>query len=179
MDTASSLVVLALIALIAREMRVGNRLAKSDPSLVMKPNERFRTLRMQMLEPVLGFVIVGSILFDDLAHTPVHLVAALVGAAAGYAFGVYRARTTYVAAVPAHRGLILRYSIEAFLAVGLLVIVKLVAEQDLLPEGQVFRTIIAGLLGFLVIESAARVLQLVRYYRRDEQDLTTASATES
>lgn len=87
---------------------------------------------------------------------------------AGYAFGVYRARTTFVASVRDHRGVILRYSIESFVALGVLVVVKLVAEQNLLPDGEVFHAIIAALLGFLVVESCARVLALVRYYRRDE-----------
>jgi hypothetical protein len=42
-----------------------------------------------------------------------------------------------------------------------------VAEQDLLPEGDIFRFVIAGLLAFLLVESCARVITLVRRYRRD------------
>jgi hypothetical protein len=43
-----------------------------------------------------------------------------------------------------------------------------VAERDLLPEGDVFRVVLAGLLAFLLVESAARVFTVVRYYRRDK-----------
>ncbi|PFG43543.1 hypothetical protein ATJ88_2241 [Isoptericola jiangsuensis] len=96
-----------------------------------------------------------------------HLVAVVVGAAAGYAFGAYRARTTYVRAVPQHRGLVLRYGVESFVALGILVVIKIVAEQDLLPDGDVFRGVVAALLGFLVVESFARVLTLLRRYPGD------------
>jgi hypothetical protein len=91
-----------------------------------------------------------------------------VGGIVGYAFGAYRARTTYVAAVPAHKGVILRYSLESFAALGLLIVIKLVAEQNLLPDGDILRTIIAALLGFLLVETFARVITLLRCYRRDE-----------
>jgi hypothetical protein len=101
------------------------------------------------------------------------VIAAVVGAAAGYAFGAYRARSTYVSAVPAHKGVILRYSVETFVVLGLLVVIKLVAEQDLLPDGEIFRLIIATLLALLLVESIARVVTLVRYYRRDEAVATT------
>ena len=56
---------------------------------------------------------------------------------------------------------------------GLLIVIKLVAEQNVLPDGDIFRLIIATLLGFLLVESFARVIMLLRYYRRDE----TAAAT--
>ncbi|WP_062527498.1 hypothetical protein [Demequina rhizosphaerae] len=55
----------------------------------------------------------------------------------------------------------------AFVALGLLVVIKVVAEQDLLPDGEIFRSIVATLLGFIVVESVARVVTLVRFYRRD------------
>ena len=77
--------------------------------------------------------------------------------------------------MPAHKGVILRNSVESFLALGLLVVIKLVAQQDLLPEGGIFRVIIAGLLGFLLVESGARVLTLIRYYHRDEAAASAAT----
>lgn len=176
MEYASSLLVLVLIVLIVREGREGTQAIKSDPSVQLKGNERFRTLRMQMLEPLLAIVVVGSLLLTDLERSPLHAIVAVVGAVAGYAFGAYRARSTYVAAVPQHKGVILRYSVESFVALGLLVVIKLVAERDLLPEGDVFRALIATLLAFLLVESIARVLVLVRHYRRDEAAATTQVA---
>jgi hypothetical protein len=77
--------------------------------------------------------------------------------------------------VPAHKGVILRYSVESFVALGLLIVIKLVAEQDLLPEGDIFRFVIAGLLAFLLVESCARVIMLVRYYRRDAAAAATVA----
>lgn len=128
-----------------------------------------------MLEPVFALVVVGSLLLTDLERAPAHAVAALVGAIAGYGFGVYRARATYVAAVPAHKGVILRYSVESFVALGLLIVIKVVAEQDLLPEGAAFGLVLAALLGFLLTKSCARVLTLVRFYRREEvREVVTA-----
>ncbi|WP_062292872.1 hypothetical protein [Demequina phytophila] len=166
MDTVSSVLVLVIAVLLIRELKAGNRIAASDPTIQLEPRERFRTLRMQILEPVLALVVVGSILATDLEHTPVHAIVAVLGAGAGYAFGWYRARSTFVAGYPAHRGVVLRYSIESFVALGLLIAIKLVAEQDLLPDGETFRAIVAALLAFILVESAARVITLVQLYRR-------------
>lgn len=168
MEYFSTIILVVLLVLIVRESRAGSQAVKSDPNVQLKPSERFRTLRMQMLEPLVALVVVGSLLVTDLEREPVHGLAALVGAAAGYAFGAYRARSTYVAAVPAHRGVILRYSVESFVALGLLIVIKIVAEQNLLPDGDIFRIVLAALLGFLLMESFARVFALVRRYRRDE-----------
>ena len=119
-ENVSSILLLVLLVLIARESRAGTKAAQADPSIELKASERFRTLRMQMLEPLVAVLVVGSLLLTDLEREPAHAIAALVGAAAGYAFGAYRARSTYVSAVPAHRGVILRYSVESFVALGLL-----------------------------------------------------------
>ena len=167
METYSSVLLLVLLVLIVRESRAGTQAAKADPSLVLARNERFRTLRMQMLEPLVAVLVVGSLIISDLEREPVHAIAALLGGVAGFAFGAYRARSTYVAAVPQHKGIVLRYSVESFVALGLLVVIKLVAERNLLPDGDIFRTVLAALLGFLLVESIARVDVLARYYRRD------------
>jgi hypothetical protein len=173
MEYTSSLLILVLLLLIARESREGTRAIKADPSVQLKSNERFRTLHMQMLEPPVAIVVVGSLLLTDLERSPLHAIVAVLGGIAGFAFGAYRARSTYVAAVPQHKGVILRYSVESFVALGLLVVIKLVAEQDLLPDGDIFRAIIATLLAFLLVESIARVIILVRHYRRDEAAAAT------
>jgi hypothetical protein len=175
MENYSSILLLVLLVLIVRESRAGSQAVKGDPSVVLKPNERFRTLRMQMLEPLVAILVVGSLIITDLEREPVHGIAALVGGVAGFVFGAYRARSTYVAAVPRHKGVILRYSVEAFVALGLLIVIKLVAERDLLPDGDVFRIVLAALLGFLLVESVARVYSLVRFYRRDESVVAAAA----
>lgn len=179
MENYTSILLLVLLAVIARESRRGTQAIKGDPNVRLQPNERFRTLAMQMLEPLFAVVVVGSLLLTDLERRPTHAFVALLGGVAGYVFGAYRARSTYVAAVPAHKGVILRYSVESFAALGLLIVIKLVAEQDLLPEGGIFRTIIAGLLGFLLVETCARVITLVRYYRRDEEASVTVPEAEA
>lgn len=168
MESISLIILLILLALIVREGRAGNRAIKGDPNVHLNPRERFRTLRMEMLEPVIAVVVVGSLLLTDLGHDPIHALAAAVGAVAGFVFGVYRARSTYVAAIPHHKGVILRFSVESFVALGSLVVIKIVAERNLLPDGDIFRVVLAGLLGFLLVESVARVLTLVRCFRRDE-----------
>ncbi|WP_062390071.1 hypothetical protein [Demequina iriomotensis] len=174
METYSTILVLLIAALLVRELRAGNAIAASEPSVDLQPGERFRTLRMQMLEPVLALVVVGAILLSDLERTPTHALVAAVGAAAGCAFGWYRARSTYVASHPAHRGVVLRYSVESFVALALLVAIKIVAEQDLLPDGGAFRAIVAALLGFILVESLARVVTLVLYFRRAEASAASA-----
>lgn len=177
METSTSILLLVLLVLIVRESRRGTQAIKSYRSVRLQSNERFRTLTMQVLEPVFALVVVGSLLVTDLERSPVHAIVAVVGGVAGYAFGAYRARSTYVASVPALKGVILRYSRESFVALGLLIVIKLVAEQDLLPDGEIFRLIIAGLLAFLLVESAARVITLVRWYRRDAAAPATVTGT--
>ena len=168
METYSSVLLLVLLVLIVREGRAGSQAVKADPSVVLKSNERFRTLRMQMLEPLVAILVVGSLIIADLEREPLHAIAALAGGVAGFAFGAYRARSTYVASVPQHKGVVLRYSVESFVALGLLVVIKLVAERNMLPEGDIFRTVLAALLGFLLVESIARVAVLLQYFRRDK-----------
>ena len=63
----------------------------------------------------------------------------------------------------------------SFAALGLLIVIKLVAEKNLLPDGDIFRVIIATLLGFLLVETFARVITLLRYYRRDEAAAATVT----
>lgn len=179
MENYTSILLLVLLALIVRESRRGTQAIKSDPSVHLQSNERFRTLTMQMLEPLFALVVVGSLLLTDLERSPTHAAVAVVGGIAGYAFGVYRARSTYVASVPAHKGVILRYSVETFVALGLLIVIKVVAEQDLLPDGGIFRVIIAGLLAFLLVESCARVITLISSYRREEAAPATVTAPPS
>lgn len=179
MENISLIILLVILALIVRESRAGRQIVTADPSIQLKPSERFRTLRMQMLEPLVAVVVVGSLLVTDLERAPGHAIAALVGAVAGYGFGAYRARATYVASVPAHQGVILRYSVESFLTLGLLLVIKIVAENDLLPDGEIFRIAVAGLLGFLLVESIARVLTLVRAYRRAEATMAATAGPDS
>ena len=175
MERITSLILVVVLVLIVREFRVGKRVVENNPNVQLKPRERFRTLRLQMLEPVVAIVVVGSLLVTDLEREPVHALVALVGGVAGFAFGAYRARTTYVASVPAHRGLILLLSFEAVVALAVLLVIKVVAEQNLLPDGDIFRVVLAGLLGFLLVESCARVYTLMGYYRRDEAAVAASS----
>jgi len=174
-ERITSLILVVVLVLIVREFRVGKRVVENNPNVTLKPRERFRTLRLQMLEPVVAIVVVGSLLVTDLEREPVHALVALGGGVAGFAFGAYRARTTYVASVPAHKGLILLLSFEAVVALAVLLVIKVVAEQNLLPDGDIFRVVLAGLLGFLLVESCARVYTLMGYYRRDEAALAASS----
>ena len=66
MEYFSTIVLVVLLVLIVRESRAGSQAVKSDPSVQLKPSERFRTLRMQMLEPQVALVVVGSLLVTDL-----------------------------------------------------------------------------------------------------------------
>jgi hypothetical protein len=174
-ETYSLILVIVILFLIVRERRVGNAAIRNDPNVTLKPSERFRTLKMQALEPLVAVVVVGSLLINDLGREPRHGVAALVGAAAGFAFGTYRARSTFVAAIPHHRGVVLKYSVESIVALVLLLAIKVIAEEDLLPDGDVFEVAVAGLLAFLLIESAARVLTLWRMYKHGAKASATAS----
>jgi len=65
-------------------------------------------------------------------------------------------------------------SFEAVVALAVLLVIKVVAEQNLLPDGDIFRAVLAGLLGFLLVESCARVFTLMGYYRRDEAALAAS-----
>lgn len=175
METISLAVVVVLLVLIARESRAGARALAAEPDAVrLEPRQRFRTLRMQTMEPMIAVVVVGSLLVTDLERAPVHALMAFGGAVAGYFFGAYRARVAYVAAIPRLRGVVLRYSIESVLALVALLVIKLVAERDVLPENGLFHLVVAGLLGFLLAESVARLVTLLRLYRRDADALAPA-----
>ncbi len=165
--SVSSWVVLLGLVVMVREIRRGREIAAAHPGLHLRKGERFRTLLLQVIEPVFALVVVGSVFLSHVDAGLPSMLWAAVGAIVGAAFGVYRARSTFVRAVPALHGVVLRFSIESVLALLLLLIVKLVAEQDLLPREGVFPFLIVGLLAFLLAESVARLAVVVQRYRRE------------
>lgn len=170
----SSFIVLMVLAVMVREIRRGRQIAASNPGLHLSKGERFRTLPLQVIEPVFAVVVVGSVFLSHADTSPSSLSWAAGGAVIGVAFGAYRARSTFVRAVPAHHGVVLRFSIESVLALLLLLIVKLVAEQDLLPRQGILPFLIVGLLAFLLAESVARLAVVLLRYRRESAATTPA-----
>jgi positive regulator of sigma E activity len=165
----TTVVVLMLAVLIVKELRRSNAIAEQDEMIQLEKFQRLRTLRMQYLEPLFAFVVVGSLVAADIAKSAWHVVAMIAGALLGLWFGAYRAKTTYIAAYPRYEAVVLRTNKESIISVLILIAMKILAEQDILPDSGIFPTIVAFLLGFLFVESFARVFMVKRYYD-DELD---------
>ena len=163
-EQLTTVIVLLLAVLIVKELRRSNAIAEQDETIQLGRFQRLRTLRMQYLEPLFALVIVGSLVVSDLAKSAWHVVAMVAGALLGLWFGAFRAKATYIAAYPKYEAVVLRTNKEAVVSILLLIAVKLLAEQDILPDSGIFPTIVAFLLGFLFVESFARVFMVKRYY---------------
>ncbi len=167
MEQFSTLAVLVLLVVIAKEFRRSNAIVKENDDITLKKFHRFRTLRMQYLEPLVAIIIVGTLVATDIANSFLHIFAIAAGVILGIWFGAYRAKTTYIRAYPKYKAVVLHTNKEAALSLAALIVIKIFAEQDILPETGVFPIIVAFLLGLLLVESLARVYMVKRYYDRD------------
>lgn len=166
-EALSGTVLIVVVLALLWQTRKGRQVS-SARQVDLAPGERFRQLRMEQLEPVIDVMLVGTILWADLSQNVDHVIAGAIGLLPGIAFGAYRARLMYVRSYPELRGVVLRRSLNEYIAVAVLIVVKLLAEDhQLLPNTGWFSLLITGLLAFVVAESVGRSVVITRWYHRD------------
>ncbi len=119
-------ILLAFLVVMSILRRRGVRQTKSGS---LSKGERQRPILMTWLDPLLSIVFVGGVLWGLMSRDVVHVLFALVGAAAGVPLGVARARTMYVRAVPDAKSVIFRRSTLEYGLLAVLLVLRIVERS--------------------------------------------------
>lgn len=161
-NVVALVILVVLLIVLIRLRRQGVR----DSAFVeLSSKQRLRPIKMEMIDPLVELLVVGILLYGDLTRNLAHVAAALVGVVPGIAFGIYRARLLYVRAEPKYKAVVLTRSGAEYIALALLVIVKIVAETVTVELGPV-SMIITGLLALILAESFTRSIVTYRRYKQ-------------
>ena len=132
-----------------------------------------RRLILEALDPVFEVLFIGVVLWRDLTQDPLHWIAGAIGLVGGVIFARYRAHLVYVRPLPEYKAIIVRRSWAEYIAIFVLITVKISSENTSLHNYFVSLMITAGLV-LLVSESAMRVILLYSRYRRETVDARAA-----
>ena len=128
--------------------------------------EDLRPMAIVVLEPWIEIVLVGVLLWDDLAKDYQHWIAAAVGVVPGVIFGIHRARVMYVRAVPEFRAVVLVRDVLGDAAIVVLILIRVVAETGFRASAG-FNLALTLLLSLAISESLVRAALIMRRYRAD------------
>lgn len=174
------IVVLVLLIVILvldfRWMRASQKLAKE---LALPMGQWMRYVKSLPFDPFVDIVIVGSLLWKDLVQNWEHMVVAVIGAVIGLWVGHFRYKIQYVRAVPEHHSIVFVRSKSEYVALVILVLVRLAAEQHQIPVTGPLTLLITLLLGVVVFESIGRAWFSYRRYTKDAAGATTEATVAS
>jgi hypothetical protein len=158
--------VLTLLFLVVASTLV--RKGRSDPLVsTLQPRQRIRPVLLEMLDPLLAIVVVGPLLAHELNVDAWHILAGLVGIAAGIPIGLLRSRVQYVRAIKSSKSVVLTRSRAEYGLIVLLVILRS-SESSIQKNHTTSVTLLFALLLALPIgESCARSLSMVKKYRTE------------
>lgn len=157
-----------LLALDLKYIRDSRRLAKE---MGLPQGQWLRPVKTLAFDPIIELFAIGLLLAGDLIENWEHVLAGLLGAAAGFAVGHYRYRIQYVRAVPEHRAIVFVRSRAEYVALGLLLVVRVLAEQKHFPVVGPWTLLITLMLALVVFESVGRAWFS---YRRFQSDVASA-----
>src|SRR5665213_259738 len=133
----------------------------------LAPRQRIRPVLLEMLDPLLAIIVVGPVLAHELNVDVWHVLAGLVGMAAGVPIGLLRSRVQYVRAIQSSKSVVLVRSRAEYALIFLLVILRS-SESSIRQNHSTSVTLLfATLLALPIGESCARTYSLVKKYRRE------------
>jgi hypothetical protein len=153
----------SMIAMVMLQRR--GRLQTKPGSL--QKGERQRPLMMTWLDPVLGLVFIGSVLWGLACRDAAHVAAAAVGAAGGVPIGVARARTMYVRPVPEFKSVVFRRSPLEYGLLFILLLLRFSEEVISKLHSGVVTYALAALIALAVSESITRAAAITVRYRQE------------
>ncbi len=128
--------------------------------------ERVRPIAITLLDPIISAVIIGPFLYRFATVNPLHVVATILGAAAGVAIGYARARVMFVRAEKPTHSIVLRRSGLEYGLVLLLIIIR-TAESSIDKSHTSFAsTAVTALAALGLVEAISRSVFLVQRYRQ-------------
>ena len=177
---AVSLITLILLATLLvvdiKFLRDSRRIAKS---LDLPKGQWLRQIKSLAFDPAIELLVVGVLLAQDLVQNWEHVVAGLAGAAVGVLAGHYRFRIQYVRAVPEHKAIVFVRSREEYVALVILVLVRMAAEQHRIPIVGALTLLVTLLLAVVVFESIGRAWFSYRAYKHDTSSLSVGAQASS
>ena len=144
------------------------RKGRSDPlAATLPPRQRIRPVLLEILDPLLAIVVVGPLLDHELNVNAWHILAGLVGMAAGVPIGLLRSRVQYVRAVKRSKSVVLVRSRAEYALILLLVILRSSENSIRLNHSTIVTLMYALLLALPIGESCARSFTMVKKYRNE------------
>ncbi|HEV3188122.1 MAG TPA: hypothetical protein VGZ04_08750 [Acidimicrobiales bacterium] len=133
----------------------------------LAPRQRIRPVLLEMLDPLLAIIVVGPVLAHELNVGAWHVLAGVIGLAAGVPIGLLRSRVQYVRAIQSSKSVVLVRSRAEYGLILLLVILRS-SESSIRQNHSTSVTLLfATLLALPIGESCARTYSMVKKYRRE------------
>jgi hypothetical protein len=144
------------------------RKGRSDTkSATLEPRQRIRPVLLELLDPLLAIIVVGPVLAHELSIGVWHVLAGLVGLAAGIPIGLLRSRVQYVRAIQSSKSVVLVRSRAEYALIFLLVILRSSESSIRQNHATSVTLLFAMLLALPIGESCARTYSMVKKYRRE------------
>ena len=169
---AIALVLLLVILILdIKYIRDSKRIAKA---LDLPKGQWVRLVKSLAFDPLIELFVVGVVLVQDLVQNWEHVVVGAFGAVIGLLVGHYRFRIQYVRALAEQKAIVFVRSRAEYVALSLLVIVRIVAEQHQIPVVGALTLLITFLLAIVVFESIGRAWFSYRQYKQETAQAATA-----
>lgn len=146
--------------------------------LELPKGQWLRFVKTLSFDPLIEILVVGVILFADLIQNWEHVAVGVLGAAVGVAAGHYRFRIQFVRAIPEHKAIVFVRSRAEYVALTILIVVRMAAEQHQIPVVGWLTLIVTFLLAVVVFESIGRAWFAYRTYVRDRDAIAAGRADE-
>ena len=153
-----------LLILDIKYLRDSRRIAQS---LDLPKGQWLRLVKTLFFDPVIELFVVGIVLVEDLVQNWEHVLVGAVGAIIGLWVGHFRYRIQYVRAVPEHRAIVFVRSRAEYVALSILILVRLAAEQHQIPVVGPLNLLVTLLLAVVIFESIGRAWFSYRRYLAD------------
>ena len=120
-----------------------------------------------MFDPLFEFLAIVVVLAGDVLQNWEHAVAGCAGAIVGLLVGHYRYRIQYVRALPEYKSIIFVRSRAEYVALVILLVVDIAAEQHQIPVVGPLTLLITFLLALIFFESIGRSWFAFNRYTQD------------
>jgi len=167
-----ALPVLIAFAIVMRILRERGRSAQAKNPENYAKGERLRPLLMTLLDPAVGIIFVGPVLWNLMSRSALHFVAAIIGALLAIPIAYARAKVMYVRAEPALKMIVLRRSAAEYGLLAILVILRSGENSIGAIHSGVATLALTALIALGVVETVARAYFIAQKYQRETAIVT-------
>ena len=158
---------LVLLVMVLVDVVYIRRSKRQAEDLDLPKGQWLRVVKGLVFDPAFELFVIGILLVEDLTQNWEHAAAGAAGAGIGLAVGHYRYRIQYVRAVPELRSIVFVRSRADTAVLGVLVLVRLAAEQHEVPVVGPLTLLVTFGLTLVLAESIGRSWFSYRRYTSD------------